>query len=134
MFSVCGLLLAVVLTAAGVWSVANDHRGSETVAEVRDIEHRGVKTLLTVQFTTERGEACASTLRSARDRSVAVGERIPVRYAKSDPCLRVRERNDQSGWVILLIAMVLLMAFAVLSYVAWRRPRPPLPLRYAGMP
>ncbi|MGC5289248.1 hypothetical protein [Micromonospora sp. DT231] len=135
MFSTFGLVFAVVLTAGGGWSVADERRGSEAAAEVRDVEHRPGRTLLTIQFTTGGGEACEATLvRSGRGRSATVGERIPVRYAKSDPCLRVREPDDQSVWVILLIAAVLLVAFAIMSYVAWSRPRPPLPLRYAGMP
>ncbi|MFF4880018.1 DUF3592 domain-containing protein [Micromonospora sp. NPDC000668] len=135
-FSMFGLIFAVALTALATWSIADEHRGSEAAAEVLDVEHRGARTFLTVQFTTDGGEVCGSTLRVTVDgnRAVSVGERIRVHYAKSDPCLRVREPGDQSGWAIILGAMVLLITFAILTYVAWRRPRPPLPLRYAGMP
>ncbi|MCO1595544.1 hypothetical protein M8C17_10235 [Micromonospora sp. RHAY321] len=106
------------------------------MADVLEVEHRGARTFLTVQFTTNRGEVCESSLRVTVDanRAVSTGQRIRVRYAKSDPCLRVSEVGDHSGWFTLLIAVVLLIAFAILAYVSWRRPRPPIPLRYAGMP
>lgn len=136
MFSIFGLVFAIALTVLGTWSVADERRGSESVADVLDVEHRGARTFLTVQFTTNRGEVCESILRVTVDanRTVSTGQRIRVHYAKSDPCLRMREVGDQSGWFIVLISMVLLITFAILTYVVWRRPRPPLPLRYAGMP
>ncbi|WP_446219376.1 hypothetical protein [Micromonospora sp. IBHARD004] len=135
-FSTFGLVFAVALTAIGTWSMADERRGSEAVAEALDVEQQGARTFLTVQFTTNRGEVCQSRLRVTVDanRAVGTGDRIRVRHAKSDPCLRVREAGDQSGWLIVLVAAVLVITFAIVTYVAWRRPRPPLPLRYAGMP
>jgi len=135
-FATFGLVFAVALTALGTWSVADELRGSEARAEVLDVEHRGAKTFLTVRFTTSRGEVCESRLRVAggANREVTAGERIRVHHAKSDPCLRVREAGDQSGWLIMLVAVIFVITFAVMAYVAWRRPRPSLPLRYAGMP
>ncbi|MFG2010860.1 DUF3592 domain-containing protein [Micromonospora sp. NPDC048868] len=135
-FSMFGLVFVIALTALGTWSAADERRGSEAVADVLDVEHHGTKTFLTVQFTTNRGETCESSLRVTVDanRAVSAGQHIRVRYAKSDPCLRVREVGDHSGWFMVPIAVVLLITFAILTYVVWRRPRPPLPLRYAGMP
>ncbi|MEU2661033.1 DUF3592 domain-containing protein [Micromonospora sp. DT46] len=136
MFSMFGLVFAIALTVLGTWSAADERRGSEAEADVLDVEHHGTRTFLTVQFTTNRGEMCESSLRVTVDanRAVSAGQRIRVHYTKSDPCLRVREVGDQSEWVMVLIAVVLLITFAILTYVVWRRPRPPLPLRYAGMP
>ncbi|MCM0677997.1 hypothetical protein NCC78_25455 [Micromonospora phytophila] len=136
MLSTFGLAFALVLTALATWSVLDERQGSEAVAEVLDVEHRGARTFLTVQFTTNQGEVCESLLRVTADanRAVSIGERIRVRLAKSDPCLRVREADDQSGWLVILVAVALLITFAIATYVAWRRPRTPLPLRYAGMP
>lgn len=136
LFSTFGLVFAVALTAIATWSMADERRGSEAVAEALDVEQQGARTFLTVQFTTNRGEVCQSRLRVTVDanRAVGTGDRIRVQHAKSDPCLRVREAGDQSGWLIVLVAAVLVITFAIVTYVAWRRPRPPLPLRYAGMP
>lgn len=131
-----GLVFAIALTALATWSMADDRRGSETVAEVLDVEHRGARTFLTVRYTTGHGEVCQADFRVSVDanRAVSTGDRIRVRHARSDPCLRVREAGDQSGWLIILVAVALLITFGILTYVSWRRPRPPLPLRYAGMP
>ncbi|MFV2116284.1 DUF3592 domain-containing protein [Micromonospora sp. LOL_025] len=135
-FSAFGLAFALVLTALATWSVVDERQGSEAVAEVLDVEQRGARTYLTVQFITNQGEMCESLMRVTVDanRAVSTGDRIRVRLAKSDPCLRVRESDDQSGWLIILVAAALLVTFAIVAYVAWRRPRTPLPLRYAGMP
>ncbi|MEU8299698.1 DUF3592 domain-containing protein [Micromonospora sp. NPDC048909] len=135
-FSTFGLALALVLTALATWSVVDERQGSEAAAEVMDVEHRGARTFLTVQFTTNQGEMCESRLRVTADanRAVNTGDRIRVRLAKSDPCLRVREADDQSGWLVILVEAALLIMFAIMTYLAWRRPRTPLPLRYAGMP
>ncbi|MFG3423810.1 hypothetical protein ACIBTZ_31375 [Micromonospora sp. NPDC049460] len=135
-FSAFSLVFAIVLTALATWSITDERRGSEAVAEVMDVEHRGARTFLTVQFTTNRDEVCESVLRVTVDanRAVTIGEYIRVHHAEGDPCLRVREAGDQSGWLIILVAVVLLITFTILTYVAWRRPRPSLPLRYAGMP
>ncbi|SNT58645.1 hypothetical protein SAMN05421812_11137 [Asanoa hainanensis] len=131
MFSTFGLVFAIVLAALGTWSVADELRGSAAPAEVLDVDDRGGRTFLTVRFTTERGDVCESRLRVTvgDNRDVRAGERIQVHHAKTDPCLRVREAGDQSGWLIMAIAPVFVIAFAIMSYVAWRRPRPPLPLR-----
>ncbi|MGW1059163.1 hypothetical protein [Micromonospora rubida] len=136
MFWKFGLVFAIALTMLATWSIADERRGSDAVAEVAGVEHRGARTFLTVQFTTDRGEVCQSTLRVTVDanRAVSTGERIRVHHAKSDPCLRVREAGDQSGWLIILVAVALLITFAILTYGVWRQPRPPLPLRYADMP
>ncbi|NBE79634.1 hypothetical protein [Micromonospora rubida] len=135
-FSTFGLALAITLTALATWSIADECRGADAVAEVAGVEHRGARTFLTVQFTTDRGELCQSTLRATVDtnQAVSIGERIPVHHARSDPCLRVREVGDQFGWLIIPGAVALLITFAILTYLAWRRPRPTLPLRYADMP
>lgn len=135
-FSAFGLVFAIVLAALASWSVADERGGSEAIAEVLEVEHRGARTFLTVQFTTNHGEVCESFLRVSVDanRAMTTGDRIRVHHARSDPCLRVREAGDRSGWLVLLVAVTLLIAFAILTYLAWRRPRPPLPLRYAGMP
>ncbi|WP_141722429.1 hypothetical protein [Micromonospora haikouensis] len=135
-FSTFGLVFATVCVALAAWSIADEHRGSGAVAEVLDVEQRGAKTFLTVQFSTNHGEVCQSRLRVATsaNRAVSAGQRIRVHHAKSDPCLRVREDGDQSGWLIILVAVALLIVFGIMTYVAWRRPRPPLPLRYSGMP
>ncbi|MGQ5264383.1 hypothetical protein ACTWLT_26905 [Micromonospora sp. ZYX-F-536] len=135
-FSMFSLVFATSITVIGAWSITDERRGSEAVADVLEVEHRGARTFLTVRFTTNRGEVCESSLRATVDanQAVSTGQRIRVHYAKSDPCLRVREVGDHSGWFILLIAVVLLIAFAILAHVSWRRPRPPIPLRYAGMP
>ncbi|SCL37990.1 hypothetical protein GA0070624_6059 [Micromonospora rhizosphaerae] len=135
-FSTFGLVFAIALTALATSSIADERRGSEAVAEVLDVERLGARTFLTVQFTTNRGEACESRLRVTVDanRAVSTGEHIGVHHAKNNPCLRVREASDQSRWFIILVAVALLVTFGILTYVAWRRPRPPLPLRYAGMP
>ncbi|MGW5576374.1 hypothetical protein [Micromonospora chokoriensis] len=136
MFSAFGLALAIALTAAGTWSLVDDSRGSEAEATVLDVEQRGRRTLVTVQFETSGGEVCEADFRVAVDenRAVATGDRIRVRHSDSRPCVSVREVGDHSRWYMILIAAVLLTAFGILAYVAWRRPRPPLPLRYAGMP
>lgn len=135
-FSAFGLALAIALTAAGTWSLVDDSRGSEAEATVLDVEQRGRRTLVTVQFETSGGEVCEADFRVAVDenRAVATGDRIRVRHSDSRPCVSVREVGDHSRWYMILIAAVLLTAFGILAYVAWRRPRPPLPLRYAGMP
>ncbi|MGW9192650.1 hypothetical protein [Micromonospora chersina] len=135
-FSAFGLVFAIALTALATWSIVDDSRGSEAVAEVLDVEHHGARTFLTVRFTTGRGEVCQAIFRVSVDanRTVNTGDRIRVHHPRSEPCLRVREAGDRSGWLIALVAVVLLLAFAILTHVAWRRPRPPLPLRYAGMP
>lgn len=135
-FSTFGLVFAIVLAVLGTWSIADELRGSEAIAEVLDVNDRGARTFLTVRFTTDRGEVCESRLRVtvAANRDVRTGERIRVHHAKSEPCLRAREVGDQSGWLIMLVAVIFVITFAVMAYVAWRRPRPPLPLRYAGMP
>lgn len=135
-FSAFGLVFTFALTALATWSIVDDSRGSEAVAEVLDVEHRGARSFLTVRFTTGRGEVCQALLRVPVDasRTVGTGDRIRVHHAGSDPCLRVREAGDRSGWLIALVAVALLLTFAILTRVAWRRPRPPLPLRYAGMP
>ncbi|MEV7988543.1 DUF3592 domain-containing protein [Micromonospora sp. NPDC085948] len=135
-FSAFCLVFVMTLTTLAAWSALDERRGSEVEAEVLDVEHRGPRTFVTVQFSTSRGEVCEARFRVAvgANRSVTIGKRIRVHHAKSDPCARVREVGDRSGWFILLIAVVLLIAFSIMAYVAWRRPRPPLPLRYAGMP
>ncbi|MFC4146056.1 DUF3592 domain-containing protein [Micromonospora mangrovi] len=135
-FSAFGLVFALTLTTIAIWSVMDERRGSETVADVLTVEHRGARTFLTVRFTTDRGEVCESDLRVTVDanRTVTTGQPVRVHYAGNDPCLRVREVGDRGGWFIVLPAVVLLIAFAVLTRLAWRRPRPRLPLRYANMP
>ncbi|MET8040225.1 DUF3592 domain-containing protein [Micromonospora sp. NPDC005215] len=135
-FSAFCLVFVITLTALSTWSLVDERRGSEADARVLDVEHRGERTFVTVQFSTSRGEVCEARFRVAVDanRSVTTGERVRVNHARSAPCLRVREVGDHSGWYIILIAVVLLIAFGILAYVAWRRPRPPLLLRYAGMP
>ncbi|WP_167524785.1 DUF3592 domain-containing protein [Micromonospora taraxaci] len=137
MFSAFCLVFVITLTALSTWSLVDDHRGSEAEATVLDVEHRGErKTFVTVQFNTSGGEVCEADFRVAVDanRSVTTGDRIRVHHSESRPCLSVREVGDHSRWYMILIAAVLLTAFGILAYVAWRRPRPPLPLRYAGMP
>ncbi|MGC4864109.1 hypothetical protein ACLQ3B_01580 [Micromonospora sp. DT53] len=135
-FSAFCLVFMMTLTTLAIWSAVDERRGSEAEAEVLDVEHRGGRTFVTVQFSTSRGEVCEARFRAAvsANRSVTIGERIRVHYAKSDPCARVREVGDRSGWFIIVIAVVLLIAFGIMAYVTWRRPRPQLPLRYAGMP
>ncbi|MER5705950.1 hypothetical protein ABT023_28935 [Micromonospora sp. NPDC002296] len=136
MFSTFGLAFALTLTALATWSISDERRGSDAVAEVAGVEHRGARTFLMVHFTTDRGEVCQSTLRVTVDagQAVNIGDNVPVHHANSDPCLRVREAGDPSGGLITLVAVALLIMFAILTNVAWRRPRPPLPLRYADMP
>ncbi|MGW0214750.1 hypothetical protein ACWDXH_10175 [Micromonospora chokoriensis] len=136
MFSAFGLALAIALTAAVTWSLVDDSRGSEAEATVLDVEQRGRRTLVTVQFETSGGEVCEADFRVAVDanRSVTTGDRMRVHHSESRPCVSVREVGDHSRRYMILIAAVLLTAFGILAYVAWRRPRPPLPLRYAGMP
>ncbi len=122
--STLGLVLAVVLTALSTWSVTDDLRGSETSAEVVDIEHRGDKIFLTVRFTTNRGDVCQSSLRAEvpANRSVRIGQGVNVHHAKSSPCLRVREADDQFWWLVVVPGVILLTAFSILSYVAWLGP------------
>ncbi|TNH30804.1 hypothetical protein FHG89_05675 [Micromonospora orduensis] len=135
-FSAFCLVFAVTLTALSTWSLVADRRGSEAESTVLDVEHQGGRTIVTVQFSTSRGEVCEATFRVAvgANRAVTTGERIRVHHSESEPCLGVREVGDHSRWYMALIAVLLLIVFGVLAYVAWRRPRPPLPLRYAGMP
>ncbi|MFF0230639.1 hypothetical protein ACFYPH_08540 [Micromonospora sp. NPDC005252] len=136
MFSAFYLAFAMTGVALVAWSLAGEQRGSETSAEVLDVEGRGTRTILTVQFSTERGEVCEASFRSsvAANRAVTIGERIRVTYGETHPCLGVREVGDRSPWYIFIIAVVILTAAVIMAYVVWRRPRPPLPLRYAGMP
>ncbi|MGW3888341.1 hypothetical protein ACWD69_06615 [Micromonospora chokoriensis] len=135
-FSAFCLVFAMTLTAAATWSLVDDRRGSETEATVLDVEHRGERTFVTVQFSTSGGEVCEASFRVAvgANRSVTTGERMRVHHSDSRPCSSVREVGDHSRWYMILIAAVLLTVFGILAYVTWRRPRPPLPLRYAGMP
>lgn len=118
------------------WSIADEQRRAEASAEVLDVEGRGTRTILTVQFSTARGEVSKESFHSsvAANRAVTIGERICVTYGESHPCLGVREVGDRSPWHILIIAVVILTVAVIMAYVVWRRPRPPLPLRYAGMP
>ncbi|MDG4840810.1 hypothetical protein O7631_30150 [Micromonospora sp. WMMD967] len=136
MFSAFCLVFVITLTAAATWSLVDDGRGSEAEATVLDVEQRGARTFVTVQFSTSGGEVCEADFRVAVDanRSVTTGDRMRVHHSKSEPCLSVREVGDHSRWYMILIAPVLLTVFGTLAYVSWRRPRPPLPLRYAGMP
>ncbi|MEU7843478.1 hypothetical protein AB0B39_21280 [Micromonospora sp. NPDC049114] len=135
-FSAFYLVFAMTVTGLVIWSIAADRGASEASAVVRDVEHRGARTILTVQFTTSRGETCEADFSAAVDanRAVTAGERIHVHYAESNPCFGVREVGDRTPWFILLIGVALLTVAAILAYVVWRRPRPPLPLRYANMP
>ncbi|MEV1156085.1 DUF3592 domain-containing protein [Micromonospora chokoriensis] len=136
MFSAFCLVFVITLTALSTWSLVDDHRGSDAEASVLDVEQRGERTFVTVRFSTSRGEVCEARFRVSvgANRSVTTGDRIRVHHSESRPCLSVREVGDHSRWYMILIAAVLLTAFGILAYVAWRRPRPPLPLRYAGMP
>ncbi|MEV4822954.1 DUF3592 domain-containing protein [Micromonospora sp. NPDC049274] len=135
-FSAFYLVLAMTGAALAIWSIAGEQRRSEASAEVLDVEGRGTRTILTVQFSTAHGEACEESFRSsvAANRAVTIGERIRVTYGESHPCRGVREVGDRSPWYIFIIAVVILAAAVIMAYIVWRRPRPPLPLRYAGMP
>ncbi|MEU7928166.1 DUF3592 domain-containing protein [Micromonospora sp. NPDC049107] len=135
-FSAFYLIFAMTLTGLVIGSIVADDRASEASAVVREVEHRGARTLVAIQFTTSRGETCDAHFRVAvkANRTVTTGDRIRVHYAESDPCFGVQEVGDRSAWFIALIGVVLLTVAAILAYVVWRRPRPPLPLRYAGMP
>ncbi|MEU5782006.1 hypothetical protein [Micromonospora lupini] len=136
MFSAFYLVFAMTGVVLLAWSIVGEQRRSEASAEVLDVEGRGTRTFLTVKFSTARGEVCEADFRSsvAANRAVTIGERVRVTYGESDPCLGVREVGDRSPWYILIIAVVILTAAVIMAYVVWRRPRPPLPLRYAGMP
>ncbi|MCX4473510.1 hypothetical protein OOK41_24935 [Micromonospora sp. NBC_01655] len=136
LFSTFGLIFAIVWMTMAIWSIADDLRGSETAAEVVDVEHSGARTFLTVRFTTNSGEACESRVRVTVDanRAVHTGEHVGVHYARSSPCLRVRESGDHSMWLFPVVGVVLPIVFGIMAYAAWRRPRPALPPRYAGMP
>ncbi|GAA2184989.1 DUF3592 domain-containing protein [Micromonospora lupini] len=135
-FSAFYLVFAMTLTGLGIWSIVVHRRAAEASAVVREVEHRGARTFVTVQFTTSRGETCDVRFPVAvkANRAVTTGDRIRVAYAESDPSFGVQEIGNRSRWFIALIGVALLAVAAILAYVVWRRPRPPLPLRYAGMP
>ncbi|MGW0432760.1 hypothetical protein ACWDV4_09475 [Micromonospora sp. NPDC003197] len=135
-FSTFALVFSITYTSMSIWSLADDRQGSLTSAEVVHVEHMGTKTFLTVQFSTKSGEVCEASLHvaNAANRAVSIGEHISIHYAKTNPCLRVREANDNSEWLTPGGGMLFVIVFGVMAYLAWRRPRPALPPRYADMP
>lgn len=129
-----GLLVGICVTAGFSWSTWHDSRGADADAVVAEVEKRGLRSHLTVRFPAPGGRTCEAPLAWASGQSeLRPGDHVRIHHPAGDPCVNVRQADDQDGWEPVIFSALMTLGLAVATYLTWRPPHIPPP-RYADMP
>jgi hypothetical protein len=116
---ILGSLVTAVLIGGFLVLLATAPGTSATVTAVqypgasRDQSYR-------VHFTTDSGKVCDGTVFGSTN-GIRVGDTVPIRYLRLNPCDNPKEPYGAQGWLPLLIPLAGLLALAAFVYIMWHR-------------